>query len=94
MRHRYSRFWWQTAVFNYPRLIGHELGVEVLEIGPKVESVAVGDKCAVEPYLNCQKCIACRRGHGNCCAQMQVLGVHVNGGLRERFVVPARKLQR
>ena len=78
--------------FTYPRLIGHELGVEVLEIGPGVEHVAVGDRCAVEPYLNCQKCIACRRGRGNCCAQMQVLGVHVDGGLRERFVVPARKL--
>ncbi len=78
--------------FAYPRLIGHELGVEVLEIGEGVENVRVGDKCAVEPYLNCQGCIACRRGKGNCCAAMQVLGVHVDGGLRERFVLPARKL--
>lgn len=80
--------------FSYPRLIGHELGVEVLEIGPDVCNVAVGDRCAVEPYLNCQTCIACRRGRGNCCANMQVLGVHVDGGLRERFVLPARKLHR
>lgn len=78
--------------FEYPRLIGHELGVEVLEVGTAVENVRVGDSCAVEPYLNCQKCIACRRGKGNCCAQMQVLGVHVEGGLREQFVLPARKL--
>ena len=78
--------------FSYPRLIGHELGVEVLEIGSGVENVRAGDRCAVEPYLNCQTCIACRRGKGNCCAQMQVLGVHVEGGLREQFVLPARKL--
>lgn len=78
--------------FNYPRLIGHELGVEVLKIGPSVENVQVGDRCAVEPYLNCEQCIACRRGKGNCCANMQVLGVHVDGGLREQFIVPARKL--
>ncbi len=78
--------------FAYPRLIGHELGVEVLEIGEGALNVKVGDRCAVEPYLNCGQCIACRRGKGNCCAQMQVLGVHVDGGLRERFVLPAHKL--
>ena len=77
--------------FQYPRLLGHELGVEVLEVGANVE-VAPGDKCAVEPYLNCGHCIACRRGRENCCAHLKVLGVHVDGGLRERFVLPARKL--
>jgi 2-desacetyl-2-hydroxyethyl bacteriochlorophyllide A dehydrogenase len=78
--------------FEYPRLIGHELGVEVLEVGEGVENIQPGDRCAVEPYLNCGQCIACRRGRGNCCANMRVLGVHVDGGLRERFVVPAHKL--
>jgi 2-desacetyl-2-hydroxyethyl bacteriochlorophyllide A dehydrogenase len=78
--------------FEYPRLPGHELGVEVLEIGADVLGVQVGDRCAVEPYLNCGKCIACRRGKTNCCAQLQVLGVHVDGGWREQIVVPARKL--
>ncbi len=78
--------------FQYPRLIGHELGVEVLEVSEGVDNVRVGDRCAVEPYLNCRQCIACRRGKGNCCANLKVLGVHVDGGLRERFIVPARKL--
>lgn len=78
--------------FNYPRLIGHELGVEVLQVGADVPNVQAGDRCAVEPYLNCQECIACRRGKPNCCARMQVLGVHLDGGLRERFVLPACKL--
>jgi 2-desacetyl-2-hydroxyethyl bacteriochlorophyllide A dehydrogenase len=78
--------------FTYPRILGHELGVEVLAIGPGVTGVAVGDRCAVEPYLNCGKCIACRRGKSNCCTQLKVLGVHVDGGLRERFVLPAAKL--
>ncbi|RYX83127.1 zinc-binding alcohol dehydrogenase family protein [bacterium] len=78
--------------FEYPRLIGHELGVEVLEVGPDTQGIQMGDHCAVEPYLNCEKCIACRRGKGNCCAQMKVMGVHIDGGLREQFVLPARKL--
>jgi len=78
--------------FSYPRILGHELGVEVLAIGADVASVAPGDRCAVEPYLNCGHCVACRRGKPNCCAQLKVMGVHVDGGMRERFVVPAAKL--
>ncbi len=78
--------------FTYPRILGHELGVEVLAIGPEVSNVAIGDRCAVEPYLNCGRCIACRRGKPNCCRELKVLGVHVDGGLRETFIVPAAKL--
>jgi 2-desacetyl-2-hydroxyethyl bacteriochlorophyllide A dehydrogenase len=78
--------------FSYPRILGHELGVQVLAIGPGVTHIKPGDKCAVEPYINCQTCIACRSGKGNCCANMKVLGVHIDGGMREQFVLPARKL--
>jgi alcohol dehydrogenase len=78
--------------FSYPRIPGHELGVEVLEVGAGVTSVRRGDRCSVEPYINCQKCYACVRGHTNCCEKHQTLGVHCDGGLRPRFLVPARKL--
>jgi alcohol dehydrogenase len=78
--------------FSYPRIPGHELGVEVLEVGASVTNVRVGDRCSVEPYINCQHCYACRRGHTNCCETTQTLGVHCDGGLRPRFLIPARKL--
>ena len=78
--------------FSYPRILGHELGVEVVAVGEGVTNVRPGDHCAVEPYLNCQKCIACRRGKPNCCVNIQVLGVHTDGGMREEFNLPARKL--
>lgn len=78
--------------FSYPRIPGHELGVEVLEVGAEVTTVRPGDRCSVEPYMNCQKCYACRRGFTNCCESNQTLGVHCDGGLRPRFIVPARKL--
>src|SRR5262249_29096281 len=78
--------------FSYPRIPGHELGVEVLEVGAGVTNVQPGDRCSVEPYINCQKCYACARGHTNCCEKHQTLGVHCDGGLRPRFLVPARKL--
>jgi 2-desacetyl-2-hydroxyethyl bacteriochlorophyllide A dehydrogenase len=78
--------------FSYPRILGHELGVEVVAIGEGVTNVKVGDRCSVEPYINCQKCIACRRGKPNCCTGIKVLGVHTDGGMREQFSLPARKL--
>lgn len=78
--------------YSYPRIPGHELGVEVLATGPGVTEARPGDRCSVEPYLDCRRCFACRRGAGNCCENLQVLGVHTDGGLRPRFIVPARKL--
>jgi alcohol dehydrogenase len=78
--------------FSYPRIPGHELGVEVLEVGAGVSNVRPGDHCSVEPYINCQTCYACKRGHTNCCEKHQTLGVHCDGGLRPQFLVPARKL--
>ena len=80
--------------FSYPRILGHELGVAVVAVGAAVDNVAVGDRCAVEPYLNCGTCLACRRGRTNCCANLQVLGVHIDGGMRDYLVVPAAKLHR
>src|SRR5438067_3429169 len=78
--------------FTYPRILGHELGVEVLAVGDAVTNVKPGDRCSVEPYINCGRCIACRRGKPNCCADIKVLGVHTDGGMREQFALPARKL--
>jgi len=80
--------------YSYPRIPGHELGVEVVSVGDGVTNVKPGDRCSVEPYMNCQQCLACRRGAGNCCQKLQVLGVHTDGGMRPRFVVPARKLHK
>jgi 2-desacetyl-2-hydroxyethyl bacteriochlorophyllide A dehydrogenase len=78
--------------FSYPRILGHELGVEIIELGSPSDLLKIGDKCAVEPYLNCGQCIACRRDKPNCCAHLEVLGVHADGGMREFFVVPQEKL--
>jgi 2-desacetyl-2-hydroxyethyl bacteriochlorophyllide A dehydrogenase len=78
--------------FTYPRILGHELAVEIVELGDRESPLKVGDRCSVEPYVNCGTCIACRRGKPNCCAKMSVIGVHQDGGMREYFAVPLRKL--
>ena len=88
----YGGFLGKMPFFSYPRIPGHELGVEVVAVGPGVTNVAVGDRCCVEPYINCQECHSCRRGLTNCCEHHQTLGVHCDGGLRPLFTVPARKL--
>jgi len=88
----YAGYLGKMPFFSYPRIPGHELGIEVVAVGPGVTRVAVGDHCSVEPYINCQRCYPCRRGHTNCCENHQTLGVHCDGGLRPHFLVPARKL--
>jgi 2-desacetyl-2-hydroxyethyl bacteriochlorophyllide A dehydrogenase len=88
----YGGYLGKMPFFSYPRIPGHELGVEVVAVGDGVQNVAAGDHCAVEPYINCQKCYSCVRGHTNCCEHHQTLGVHCDGGLRRLFTVPARKL--
>ena len=80
--------------FSYPRIPGHELGVEVVEVGPDVTNVAVGDRCSVEPYINNPESFASKRGRANCCEDLEVLGVHKDGGLRPFFKLPARKLHK
>ena len=78
--------------FDFPRIPGHELGVEVLAIGPDVTDLSVGARCSVEPYMHCGDCYACRRGATNCCQNLRVIGVMTDGGLCDSFLVPAKKL--
>jgi alcohol dehydrogenase len=88
----FSGYYGKMPFYSYPRIPGHELGVEVLEVGPDVAHLRPGDRCAVEPYLNCGRCFACRRGTTNCCESLQTLGVHTDGGLRPLFALPAAKI--
>lgn len=82
--------------FSYPRILGHELGVEIVALGADNPNphIQVGDICAVEPYLNCGQCSACCRGKTNCCRSLKVLGVHTDGGMREWITVPVHKLHK
>jgi threonine dehydrogenase-like Zn-dependent dehydrogenase len=78
--------------FSYPRVLGHELGVEVVDPGSEPHGLRAGDRCSVEPYMNCGVCGACRRGRPNCCVELKVLGVHVDGGMAPLLQIPIRKL--
>jgi alcohol dehydrogenase len=88
----YGGYLGKMPFFSYPRIPGHELGIEVLAVGDGVANVKAGDRCSVEPYINCQNCYSCRRGHTNCCEAHKTLGVMCDGGMCERMILPARKL--
>jgi 2-desacetyl-2-hydroxyethyl bacteriochlorophyllide A dehydrogenase len=77
--------------FTYPRVLGHELSGEITE-APRNSAFIAGEKVAVIPYLHCGHCIACKAGKTNCCANMKVLGVHADGGMREWCVFPEQSL--
>ncbi len=78
---------------QYPRVMGHELAVEVVE-APAASGFAVGETCVVNPYLSCGRCVACRAGKPNCCVNISVLGVHHDGGMAELLSLPAENLVR
>jgi 2-desacetyl-2-hydroxyethyl bacteriochlorophyllide A dehydrogenase len=70
----------------YPRVIGHELGGRLVTAAA---GLPAGALVAVNPYISCGTCRACRRGKPNCCQRIEVLGVHRDGGMCSRIVVPA-----
>jgi 2-desacetyl-2-hydroxyethyl bacteriochlorophyllide A dehydrogenase len=77
--------------FEYPRVIGHELGAEVVEADAG-SAFHPGQVVAIQPYLHCGICGACRRGRTNCCKTLSVLGVHRDGGLCEFLSVPEQNV--
>lgn len=79
---------------SYPRILGHELGCEILEVNDKETELKSGELVTVEPLLYCGECYACRIGKYNCCQSLKVLGVHVDGGMREMMTLPIEKLHR
>jgi len=82
--HAYSG---NQAFFQYPRILGHELATEVIEIGENPRGIKKGDKVVIMPYVSCGTCVACRHGKTNCCSNIQVLGVHTDGGMQEQIAV-------
>lgn len=77
--------------FNYPRVLGHELSGELVDIDD-APGFSVGETVTFIPYFNCNDCIACRSGKPNCCVNLQVSGVHADGGMVEYLSVPSYSL--
>ncbi|MBV9713567.1 MAG: zinc-binding dehydrogenase, partial [Ktedonobacteraceae bacterium] len=75
------------------------LSAEVVAVGSLTEGTDTGainlaptTRYALEPYFYCGHCPPCRRGATNCCANLRVFGVHIDGGMREFAIVPISQL--
>jgi len=89
----YHIFEGKHPYLKYPRVMGHELAVEVVEV-PGGSRLRQGEIYVVNPYLSCGVCIACRSGKPNCCVSISVLGVHQDGGMTTLFSLPEQNLVR
>jgi 2-desacetyl-2-hydroxyethyl bacteriochlorophyllide A dehydrogenase len=69
-------------IYTYPRVLGHELSGEIVEIPDNGHGLRIGDSCAIDPYIYCGSCRACLRGRTNCCEELRLFGVHVDGGMQ------------
>lgn len=89
----YHIFEGKHPFLQYPRVMGHELAVEVVD-APAGSGLEAGEICVVNPYLSCGSCIACRAGKPNCCVRIAVLGVHRDGGMTTLLFLPPQNLVR
>lgn len=74
---------------RYPRVIGHEALGTIVALGDDVNGLAIDDRVALDPVVSCGTCLACRSGRPNVCRDLQVIGVHRDGGMSEFCVIPA-----
>ncbi len=77
--------------FNYPRVLGHELAGEIVEIETNAD-YQIGDQVSIIPYFSCGTCFACSQGKTNCCSTLNVFGVHSDGGMAEFILIPIQAL--
>ena len=77
--------------FTYPRILGHEIAADFIE-ADGTHGFIPGEPVTVIPYFNCGVCIACRNFKPNCCINIKVCGVHIDGGMAEYLSVPTYAL--
>lgn len=79
----------QNPFVQFPRVTGHEFSGVVTALADDVAGFEVGDRVCVDPVISCGTCYPCRAGRHNVCMNMQVFGVHRNGGFSQFTSAPA-----
>lgn len=78
---------------EYPNILGHEVGGTVEALGEDVpENIQIGMKATIYPYLNCGKCVACRKGRPNACKDNKTMGVRRPGAMTRYITLPWKDL--
>ena len=84
----------QFGAVPLPLITGVDISGVVEGLGEGVDGLEAGDAVTVYSLVTCGDCEFCRAGELTVCPQHQIIGEHVNGGLAEYVVVPARNLIR
>ncbi|MCH5198838.1 MAG: zinc-binding alcohol dehydrogenase family protein [Oscillospiraceae bacterium] len=77
---------------TYPRIPGHEFSAEITEIPENGRGLKKGDIVTCNPYFNCGKCYACKRGIVNACYDNQTMGVQRDGSFQEYITMPVERI--
>ena len=77
---------------SYPRTGGHEIAGRVVKLGPDTRGPAIGVPVVVDPFIGCGHCYPCRVGKPNCCANLEIIGIHREGGFADYVVAPVKQL--
>ena len=77
---------------KYPRVIGHEFFGHIDSVGEGVEASRIGERVVIDPVVSCGHCYPCSIGRPNVCAELQVIGVHRDGGFSEFLCVPQQNI--
>lgn len=77
---------------SLPRVLGHEVAGEIVQVGDGVEGWAVGDRVQVIAAIPDGTCYQCRRGYQTVCENLESIGYQYDGGFAELMRVPAKVL--
>ena len=77
---------------SYPRIGGHEIAGRIEKLGTDTTGLALGTPVVVDPFIGCGNCYPCRVGKPNCCANLQIIGIHREGGFADYVLAPVNHL--
>ena len=77
-----------------PKIIGHEMSGEVVEVGSKVREVKIGDRVVVRPLDYCNNCPACDAGYSHVCHNLKFMGIDTPGAMQQSWTVKARTVHK
>ena len=80
---------WAQKTINVPMTIGHEFMGRIVEIGPGVEGLGVGQRVSGEGHITCGHCRNCRAGRRHFCHNHLGLGVTRPGAFAEFVTIPS-----
>lgn len=86
--HLYNWETWSEDRIHLPRVMGHEMAGEVVEVGKRIENFKIGDYISAETHLYCNRCYACLQGRQEVCMNLKILGFDRDGSFAQYVSLP------